>query len=251
MNVPTNRTATVSLKERRFVQLVYRFLSPLVILLVRLGVTPNMLTTTGLLLNIIAAAVFILGAEYGSRWDYSFIGWASALLLFAGLFDMLDGQVARAGNNCSRFGAIFDSVMDRYSELFMFLGICYYLVAHHYLLSSLFAFIAMIGSIMVSYTRARAEGAGVECSAGLMQRPARILIIGVAGIACALTAEWLGSDARIELGLPGLRYAELISVFTLPITLVAVLSNITAMGRLLSCHAQLNGRGPDDGASLG
>src|SRR5674476_60006 len=98
------------------------------------------------------SVIFILGAEEGNRGDLSYVGWAGGLILFAGLFDMLDGQVARLGNMKSTFGALFDSVLDRYSELIMFLGICYYLVAHHYLFSSLAAFVALIGSMMVSYT---------------------------------------------------------------------------------------------------
>ncbi len=111
---------------------IYNVIDPIVRGLVKAGVTPNFVTTTGLVLNIGVAVVFIVGAEEGNRGDLSYVGWAGALILFAGLFDMLDGQVARIGNMSSSFGALYDSVLDRYSELFMFLGICYYLVAHHY-----------------------------------------------------------------------------------------------------------------------
>src|SRR5882762_5015681 len=147
--------------RNRLQQGIYRIINPLVRLLIRAGLTPNMVTTIGLLLNIGVSIIFIEGAEKGNRGDLSYVGWAGALILFAGLFDMLDGQVARLGNMSSRFGAMYDSVLDRYSELVLFLGICYYLVAHHYFISSLFAFIALIGSMMVSYVRARAEGLGV------------------------------------------------------------------------------------------
>ena len=129
---------------------IYSVIDPAVRGLVKVGVTPNFITTTGLILNIGVAIIFIIGAEEGNRGDLSYVGWAGGLILFAGLFDMLDGQVARTGNMSSTFGALYDSVLDRYSEMFMFLGICYYLVAHHYFLSSLFAFIALIGSMMVS-----------------------------------------------------------------------------------------------------
>ena len=145
---------------------IYSVIDPVVRGLVKAGVTPNFITTTGLVLNIGVAIVFIVGAEEGNRGDLTYVGWAGGLILFAGLFDMLEGQVARTGNMSSRFGALYDSVLDRYSEMFMFLGICYYLVAHHYFVSSLFAFIGMIGSMMVSYTRARAEGLGVHCKGG-------------------------------------------------------------------------------------
>ena len=138
---------------------IYTVINPFVRLLIKIGFTPNAVTLTGLLLNIGVAVLFIVGGEEGNRGDLRYVGWGGALILFAGLFDMLDGQVARLGNMKSEYGALFDSVLDRYSELFTFLGICYYLVAHHYLLGSLFAFIALIGSMMVSYTRARAEAA--------------------------------------------------------------------------------------------
>ncbi len=223
----------------RFVQGVYGILMPLVRLLVRLNIAPNVITTIGLIINIIAAAVFIVGAEIGARGDFSYIGWGSALILFAGLFDMLDGQVARVGNTSSVYGGIYDSVMDRYSELIMFLGICYYLVSHSYLLSSLFAFIAMIGSIMTSYTRARAEGAGLQCNSGLMQRPTRILIIGLSGLLCSITSGIIGAAAELRLGFVPFHVAETIAIFTVPITVVAVLSNITAIRRLLSCRKQI------------
>ena len=90
-------------------------------------------------------------------------GWAGGVILFAGLFDMMDGRVARLGNMSSKFGALYDSVLDRYSELMTFFGICYYLSMKDYFFYALIAFVALIGSLMVSYVRARAEGLGIEC----------------------------------------------------------------------------------------
>src|SRR5258708_13497983 len=110
---------------------------------------------------------------------------------------MVEGWVEGVGNMSSAFGAIYDSVLDRYSELILFLGICYYLVSHHYFLSSLFAFIGLIGSMMVSYTRARAEGLGIECKDGLMQRPERVIITGVSALACGIASNWMGGDYQI------------------------------------------------------
>ncbi|RYZ28346.1 MAG: CDP-alcohol phosphatidyltransferase family protein, partial [Chitinophagaceae bacterium] len=136
---------------------IYKIIDPFVKVLLKIGFTPNTVTVIGFLLNIGVAVIFILGAEKTERADFSYVGWAGALILFAGLFDMLDGQVARLGKMSSSFGALLDSVLDRYSELFMFLGICYYLISHHYFISSLLAFIGLVGSMMVSYTRARAE----------------------------------------------------------------------------------------------
>jgi phosphatidylglycerophosphate synthase len=169
----------------------------------------------------------------------SYVGWAGALVLFAGLFDMLDGQVARIGKMSSRFGAMFDSVLDRYSELIMFLGICYYLVSHHYFLSSLFAFIALIGSMMVSYTRARAEGLGIELKSGLMQRPERVVLVGVSAVACGIVGHYAGD---YKLYLPGVPFHifETMSVFTIPITVMAIMTNITAIGRLRDAKKALD-----------
>src|SRR5882672_11825479 len=170
---------------------IYKVIDPFVKLLIKLGLTPNAVTTIGFVLNIGVAVIFVIGAEEGNRGDLSYVGWAGALTLFAGLFDMLDGQVARLGNMATAYGALFDSVLDRYSELFLFLGICYYLVAHHYFIGSLIAFVGLIGSMMVSYTRARAEGLGIESKGGLMQRPERVITVSLAAIACGITAHIL------------------------------------------------------------
>lgn len=212
---------------------IYKVINPLVRLLIKIGFTPNAITTTGLILNIGVAAIFIVGGETSNRGELEYVGWAGALVLFAGLFDMLDGQVARLGNMSSTFGAMYDSVLDRYSEMIMFMGICYYLIAHHYLLSSLFAFVALIGSMMVSYTRARAEGLGVDCKGGLMQRPERVVLIAVAAIACGITYAFIGADYKIYIPGTSIQVFETISVFTFPIAVMAVLTNITAVNRLM------------------
>ena len=221
-------------------QSIYKVINPFVKFLIRIGFTPNAVTTVGLILNVGVAAIFIAGAEEGNRGDLSYVGWAGALILFAGLFDMLDGQVARLGNMSSTFGALYDSVLDRYSELIMFLGICYYLIGHHYFLSSLFAFIALIGSMMVSYIRARAEGLGVECKDGLMQRPERVITVAVSAIACGITAHYIGGNFKFYVsGIP-FQVFETISVFTIPITIMAVLTNITAINRIRDVKRSLD-----------
>jgi CDP-diacylglycerol--glycerol-3-phosphate 3-phosphatidyltransferase len=224
-------------------QLIYKVINPFVKFLVRIGFTPNAVTTVGLVLNVGVAIIFVAGAEEGNRGDLRYVGWAGALTLFAGLFDMLDGQVARLGNMSSTFGALYDSVLDRYSELIMFLGICYYLIGHHYFLSSLFAFIALIGSMMVSYIRARAEGLGVEVKGGLMQRPERVVTIGVSALACGITAYYIGGDYKLFV--PGIPFQvfETISVFTIPLTIMAVLTNITAFHRLREAKKALEQKG--------
>jgi phosphatidylglycerophosphate synthase len=221
---------------------IYKVINPLVRLLIRLGLTPNMVTTIGLVLNIGVAIIFISGAEEGRRGDLRYVGWAGGLILFAGLFDMLDGQVARLGNMSSPFGALYDSVLDRYSELILFLGICYYLVSHHYFMSSLFAFIGLIGSMMVSYTRARAEGLGIEIKDGLMQRPERVIIIGVSALACGIASGWMGGDYKIAWPDSNFPVFETISIFTIPLTIMAFLANFTAIGRLRKARVALEAR---------
>ena len=222
-------------------QLVYKIINPLIRLLIKMKVTPNIITSTGLVLNIVAVIVFIIGGEKGVTGDLSYIGWGCGLILFAGLFDMIDGRLARVGNMSSRFGALYDSVLDRYSELFMFFGICYYLVAHHYFLSSIFAFIALIGSMMVSYVRARAEGLNIECKGGFMQRPERILTIGVSGVVCGVVSAITGGNHKLYIDDLPFDIIETISIFTIPILLVAILSNLTAFKRLNDCRKFMDG----------
>ncbi len=220
--------------------LVYRWIDPFIRFFIKLGITPNMVTFAGLIINVIAAAVLVYGGEAAIRSDHRIVGIAGAIILFAGLFDMIDGRLARLSKTDSKYGALFDSVLDRYSEMFMFLGICYYLIAHHYFLSSLFAFVAMIGSVMVSYTRARAEGLGLRMAdIGFMQRPERILLIGISAIACGFMSSILGSDYKITVdGLP-FPIFETISFFTFPIFILAILSNITAISRMKHAENQL------------
>ena len=223
----------------RLQRLLQRMINPVVRFFISIGLTPNAITTIGLLLNIGVAIIFIIGAEDGNRADLSYIGWGGALILFAGLFDMIDGQVARLGKMSSRFGALYDSVLDRYSELVMFLGICYFLVAHHYFISSIIAFIALIGSIMVSYTRARAEGLGIPCKEGLMQRPERVILIGISAVATGITGHYVGGDQKWGFGLFGYNNLETMIVFTIPLATIAILANFTAFQRLKACYRYL------------
>lgn len=218
---------------------VYKIINPFIDLLVRWKVKPNTITTIGLIINTLSTGVFIWGAEYGQRNDHSYIGWAGAVILFGGLFDMIDGRLARVGHMASTFGALYDSVLDRYSEMIMFLGICWYLVAHSYFLSSLFAFIALIGSVMVSYTRARGESLGVIADVGFMQRPERVILIGVSAIACGIFSAQVGGDLKISKDWLPFPLFETITIFTLPIFAMAILTNITALRRLIFVKNEL------------
>ena len=136
------------------------------------GLSPNALTILGFLLNIPAMLVI----AKGDQWFLS-----GVLILFAGSFDMLDGAVAKVTNKSSTFGAFLDSTLDRYGEAVVFAGLLYYYAngpKADQLLGSILVYVAIGGSLMVSYVKARAEGLGIECKGvGLLPRPDRVLLI--------------------------------------------------------------------------
>jgi CDP-diacylglycerol--glycerol-3-phosphate 3-phosphatidyltransferase len=166
----------------------------------RLGITPNSLTVAGCLLNFGVGAVLTLG--------YNQIG--GVLVLVVGAFDMLDGALARAAGKSTRFGAFLDSTLDRYSEAAVFLGILASAAARADLTVVLLTYAAAVGSLMVSYARARAECLGISCDVGWLQRPERVILLGLGLI----------------LGL------------TLPVlAILAVLTNVTAIQRILHVRA--------------
>lgn len=210
-------------------QMIYKIINPLVRGMIKVGITPNFITTTGFVLNVVAAAYLVYGGLYGAAGDYSYIGWGGAIILFAGLFDMMDGQVARIGNLSSTFGALYDSVLDRNSELVSFFGICSYLMLQGYAVEAIIAFLALLGSLMVSYVRARAEGLGIECKIGFMQRPERVIVTSVGAIACGVAAHCMGADPAFD---P-------MYIFTVAIAFVALFSNITAFARIRHCRKSL------------
>lgn len=221
-------------------QLIYTVVHPVIRGMMTIGMTPNLVTTIGFGINIIAAGVFIMGGELGERGDFEYVGWGGGLILLAGLFDMLDGRLARVSGQSSVYGALFDSVLDRYSELVMFLGIGWYLIAHDYLLSSFMAFLALVGSMMVSYVRARAEGLGLSCSVGIMQRPERIVLVGGAALICGLIAPTFPSDLVLMEGVFTQPFRiDASIVLSLPLFVVAVLANYTAVVRLNHCRRLL------------
>lgn len=133
-------------------------------LFVNLKIGPNALSFMALISGIGAGVLFFLKHPF----------WAGIMIVISGLFDILDGKVAVNTNQKSLFGAIFDSALDRYSEFFIYLGLAAYFRNHWALWLT---FWAILGSSMVSYTRARAEGLGIECKIGIMQRAERMLLL--------------------------------------------------------------------------
>ena len=137
-------------------------------------ISPNALTFIGLLINVGAALLFgYANAENQRR----LILYAGLVIIGAGIFDMVDGRVARATNQVTQFGGFFDSVIDRYSDVALFFGlVVYYARANRFLYVVLAAFV-MVSSVLVSYARARAESLIPSCKVGFMERPERIVLI--------------------------------------------------------------------------
>ena len=127
---------------------------------------PNVLTFIGLLINIAAAVLLAEGL----------FRLAGLVILGASVFDMVDGRVARATNQVTRFGGFFDSVLDRYSDLGLLMGLLVYYGSINRSFYVVLTAIAMTGSVMVSYTRARAENAIPTCKVGFMERPERVVL---------------------------------------------------------------------------
>lgn len=156
-------------------QIVYKIINPGVVMAVKAGITPNVVTTLGLLGNIAGAALLVYAALSANS-DYVLIGWAGVVIILSSIMDMVDGYMARTANMCSVFGAFYDSVLDRYCELVTLSGLAFYFMHFSYPWAAVITFFSLIGSIMVSYVRARAEGLDLECKVGLMQRPERIVV---------------------------------------------------------------------------
>ena len=128
---------------------------------------PNVLTFLGLVINIVAASLFAAGNFRA----------AGLVVIAAGLFDMVDGRVARETNRVTRFGGFFDSVVDRYSDLALFFGLLVYYAWISRPFYIVLTAIVMTGSVMVSYTRARAECTIPKCKVGFLERPERVVLI--------------------------------------------------------------------------
>jgi phosphatidylglycerophosphate synthase len=145
------------------------FDTPLGFIAKRIPFSPNVLSVTGFLFTIAAAFVIPRHIVIGG-----------ILIMIGGIFDMLDGMVARTTGRATKFGAFLDSVLDRYSDAFLFLSIAWYLAAHGDHTGSFLSIGTLVGAFLISYARARAEGLGESCHTGIMERPERIILLIVA-----------------------------------------------------------------------
>jgi CDP-diacylglycerol--glycerol-3-phosphate 3-phosphatidyltransferase len=183
-------------------------------------ISPNVLTFIGLLINI--GAAFLFGNAHANNSGKMFL-YAGLVIIGAGLFDMVDGRVARNTNQVTVFGAFFDSVMDRYSDVVLFFGLLvYYARINHFRYVVLTAFV-MVTSLMVSYTRARAEALIGQCKVGFMERPERIVLV----ILGALFQRW--------------------DVMAPVLWVLAVLSTITVINRITYTYTHTKGMAPAKG----
>ena len=221
MSANTNRN---TLNYRDVIQrLIYTVIDPLLQLLLRLRVTPNVVTVAGLVGNALAAWLFVLAAlcmADDTARAYALVTWGGVVILLAGLLDMMDGRLARLGGLSSKFGALLDSSLDRYSELLTLSGIALLLLraGDSWFWAAIVTFAAIIGSMMVSYVRARAEGLGISCKVGLMQRPERVVVTAVTAIATGLAEDLLW----LAVGM----------------TVIALLANLTAVWRIIHCYKE-------------
>ncbi len=201
-------------------------ISPLEDALINLDWKPNFITVLSFLFSLLGCLLFVFG------WQF-FAGW---MIIFGGTLDILDGRIARRTGMVSRQGAFFDSVLDRYGELLIFIGLAVYFKE-----SALFylVLLALVGSLMVSYTRARAEGLGVACLVGMMQRPERVVLLGVGAIFSSILHMLRGSLGA-DLG-PYL--------MGLVLGLIAILANYTALSRMVHVMRELKEGEQEDNLS--
>jgi len=187
-------------------------IKPIINLFIRYRLNPNWFTTLGLIFSVVAAYFFARGIHRLGGLIY----------LLAGTFDIIDGKVARSAGRVTKFGALYDSTLDRYAELIILFGLVYYFGQHSPMkwlnidwasVSYVATAVAIGGSVMVSYIRARAEGLGLECAIGMMQRPERVVYLGCGAVFHQIT-------------------------LIIAILLIAFFSNITAIQRLIYVRKQ-------------
>ncbi|MFN2384110.1 MAG: CDP-alcohol phosphatidyltransferase family protein [Gemmatimonadota bacterium] len=195
-----------------------RLLNPMVGALVRHRVHPNLISTIGFLVTL-TAAVIIFQRE---------LFWGFFVFLLGGMMDILDGRVARETGLASKFGSFYDSTLDRVSEIVLYFALyAYFRPLPEYWWVGYLVICAMVGSLMVSYTRARAEALGIECKTGMMQRPERVVLLGLGGLLMPVAA-WVR---------PEWEYAPVL----LAVGGIALLANFTTLERIYTVYKVAHG----------
>ncbi len=201
--------AELKLLNKHWVSGFETVIEPIAKLLINLRVHPHVITFSGLAISILAFNFFRLGYFFS----------AGVMVILAGVCDMLDGKLARGTNRISKFGALMDSTIDRYSEVLLFLGLAIFFYDKHSHIIYLII-LAITGSFMVSYTRARAEGLGIECRVGLMQRQERMTYLALGSLLGAI---------------PGIGIYFVIGT----IWFIAIFANITVIQRVIFIRNEL------------
>ncbi len=184
---------------KRLISSSLGLVSRLATLFIKLKINPNAISVAALVAGMGAGLLFYIEKPL----------YAGLVIILCGIFDILDGKVAVGTDQTSLFGAIFDSTLDRYSEFFIYIGLAAYFRNHWALWVAILTF---LGSAMVSYTRARAEGLGIECKVGIMQRAERMVLLSLGSI--------IGSLAKI-----------FDPVMIAVLGVIALISNFTAFQR--------------------
>ncbi len=192
------------LLPRNLIILVLEIFDRFSLLLVRMKISPNLLSFLGLMAGLLVGLFFAL-----DRWSRALV-----FLIICGMLDILDGKVAVNSNRRTIFGAVFDSSLDRYSEFAIYFGLGFYFRAHWVLWVLALAF---LGSTMVSYTKARAESLGINCQLGIMQRAERMVLLIVGTMLALIT---------------GRSETTMITV----IIILAAVSNLTAIQRIIHVY---------------
>lgn len=205
-------TGTASVRER-LVRRYYSTLEKLLRHILNSGISPNFITIAALLISLVAAYSFSIGKTFTG----------GILLLMAGFLDTMDGSMARMKGESSLYGALLDSTLDRYSEFFIFFGLLIYFRNDWVFF---FIMLGLLGSVMVSYIKARAQSLGQVRTVGLMQRPERLAVIILGSLLNPI------SPYMVE-GSPDL-------VLKVSMVLLALLSNITAVRRLIEGRKDLS-----------
>lgn len=204
----------------------YWLTTPVAKFLIAMRLSPNIITFIGTMMNILPAYLFAIGQ----------IGWAGWAMVWAATFDIMDGKIARITGNSSRSGAVYDSVMDRFGEGIVMMGLAIYFRDSWVLY---FVIAGLIGSMTVSYTRAKAESLGITCKEGTMQRPERIVYLGVSSI-----FQPLADFTMIKMGITPYPILTICAV-----CLVGVLTNTTAAYRMLYTMNELDNQDHKPGAA--
>jgi CDP-diacylglycerol--glycerol-3-phosphate 3-phosphatidyltransferase len=191
---------------------VTRIMKPIEDFCIRIGIHPNSITAIGFMFNVLVGLLYATG-------HFLMAGW---LLIFAASFDFLDGRIARITGKVTNTGGYLDSILDRYIDIILFAGL-----AAYYRDSFVFYFClgSILGTFMVSYTKAKAESMGIKCDVGLMQRPERILLLGLGSIVSSIL-----QIAMMPFSSQPYDPPQYLLIFI--IILMAVMTNLTALHRI-------------------